>query len=389
MSFTLKGRLETRLATGLLPIAVAAGLAAALADWWPLELVGLMLGVGLAADAFVYHRLLPYQPGWLALPLGLAELGALMALALALGIGPPLSAALGFFAGSWLVAQALLHAGFPLWRLSYGEDGGELGAAGAVAAAVVLSVFAFAGGVAWAQRPPTVRLEAGVHRGPLVIDRAEHLVGEPGAVVRGGILIRADGVSVRHVTVLGGDDGIDVDGATDVVLEDVSITGAALDGIHVRRGTVKIRNCFIESSAPYGQGIDISFAFDLPPSLVEGCTVRGGQEGIVINSANATVRRNFVTRTNLRAITINEMGMGHVAQNTVHDALGVGIFCGDYSECMIEENVVSGTRPDVASGDGTRLGYGIVAHYHARADLAGNHAGRAAAFVNARIDRSR
>ena len=42
-------------------------------------------------------------------------------------------------------------------------------------------------GVALAMQPPTVRLSAGVHEGPLVLDRAQHLVGEPGAVVRGGI----------------------------------------------------------------------------------------------------------------------------------------------------------------------------------------------------------
>lgn len=389
MSFTLRGRLETRLAAGLLPLAFAAALTAALADWWPLELAGLMLGVGLAADAVAYHRVLPYQPAWLALPLGLVELGVLTGLVLALGIAAPLSAALAFYACSWLLAQSLVHAGLPLWRLSYGDDGGELGAGGALAAAVVLSVFAFAGGVAWAQRPPTVHLEAGVHPGPLLIDRTEHLVGEPGAVVSGGIRVRADNVTVRGVTVLGGRNGIDVEHATGVVLENVTITGAALDGIHVRRAAVTIRNCFVESSGAFGQGIDISFASDLPPSLVEGCRVRGGQEGIVVDSANAMVSRNFVTRTSLRAITINEMGMGHVSQNTVHGALGVGIFCGDYSECMVEDNVVSGTRPDLGSGDGTRGGYGIVAHYHARVEVADNHAGRAAAFAGSEIERSR
>ncbi|MET1009641.1 MAG: hypothetical protein ABWY96_06305, partial [Gaiellaceae bacterium] len=52
--------------------------------------------------------------------------------------------------------------------------------------------------------------------------------------------------------------------------------------------------------------------------------------------------------------------------------LGVGIFCGDYSMCRIEENSVSGTRPDMKSGDRTRMGFGIVSHYGADATIDDN-----------------
>ena len=68
---------------------------------------------GLVLD-MVYDRYLPYQPGWTAVPLGLLELGATMGLVLLLDIPAPLRPALWFFAGSWLVAQLLAHAGFPL-----------------------------------------------------------------------------------------------------------------------------------------------------------------------------------------------------------------------------------------------------------------------------------
>ena len=81
MSYTLRGRVETRLAAAVLPFLVAAVLSPILHKWWPLELAGLMLGIGLALDVTVYHRLLPYQPGWAALPLGLLELGLTMAAA--------------------------------------------------------------------------------------------------------------------------------------------------------------------------------------------------------------------------------------------------------------------------------------------------------------------
>jgi nitrous oxidase accessory protein NosD len=386
VSYTLRGRLETRLAVSALPLLAAAVLAAALADWWPLELAGLMLGVGVAVDLALYHRLLPYQAGWLAVPLGLAELGVVMGLAVGLRLGAPLRPALAFYAASWSSGQVLVHAVLPRLRLTYGEDGGELGRAGAAAPALALALFAFAGGVAWAQRPPTVHLSAGVHRGPLVIERREHLVGEPGAVVRGGIVVRSDGVSISHVTVFGGDYGFDVENAQDVSLHDVVVGGARLDGIHVRASTVTIDGCAVDTPTSYGQGIDISFAVALPPSTVEGCTVHGGQEGIVTHYANAHLRGNTVTGTALRAITMTEMSMGDVSANVVDGALGVGIFCGDHSQCMIDRNVVTGTRPDVASGDRARDGYGIVAHYGATAELADNRAGRVAAFAEGRIE---
>ena len=75
MSFTLRGRVESRLAAAVLPFLVACVVAFLTRDWWPLELVGAMVAVGLVLDAFVYQRLLRYQPGWAAVPLGLLELG--------------------------------------------------------------------------------------------------------------------------------------------------------------------------------------------------------------------------------------------------------------------------------------------------------------------------
>jgi nitrous oxidase accessory protein NosD len=117
--------------------------------------------------------------------------------------------------------------------------------------------------------------------------------------------------------------------------------------------------------------------------------VHGGQEGIVTHFAHARVEDNHVSGTSLRGITLTEMSMAEVAGNDVEGALGVGIFCGDYSMCEIEENSVSGTRPDLASGNRTRLGYGIVVHYGATASLAENklhgNARRVGSFLRARI----
>jgi hypothetical protein len=389
MAFTLRGRLESRLAAAIAPLLAASVLALVIHRWWPLELALVMIAVGAALDAAVYHRALSYQAGWLALPLGVVELGVVMGLAVPLDVDAPLWPAVGFYGGSWVLGQALLHAGFPLARLSYGEDGGELGRVGAAAAAAVLTLAAAAGGVAWATLPPTVHLAAGVHPGPLVLDSEQTLVGGMGAVVTGGIVVTADGVTVRGVEVVGGEHGIQVDGATRVVLDGVTVRGAALDGINVRRSSVTIRDCDVEASGRYGQGIDVSFGFDLEPSLIEGCTVRGGQEGIVTHFAHATVRENRVSGTSLRAITLTEMSMATVEENEVEGATGVGIFCGDYSVCEIEENSVVGTRADPDSDDRVRGGYGIVAHFGAAATLADNslldNARRTGSFSRARI----
>ncbi|MDH4347136.1 MAG: hypothetical protein OEW31_12455, partial [Thermoleophilia bacterium] len=113
MSYTLRGRLDSRL-VALLPVLLAAVVVGAAGRaWWPLELALLMVGVGLALDVQLYDRVLDYQAGWLALPLGAIELALLMALVRVLGIDAPLWPALALFAGGWLVAQLLGHAGFP------------------------------------------------------------------------------------------------------------------------------------------------------------------------------------------------------------------------------------------------------------------------------------
>jgi hypothetical protein len=390
MSFTLRGRLETRLAATFAPLAAACVVALALKAWWPVELASIMVAVGVVLDVALYHRLLAYQPGWLALPLALLELGAVMGIALAVGVDAPREAALVFFAGAWLLAQVLVHAGFPLLRLSYGEDGGELGGTGAVATVAVLAVLASAGCVAWATQPPTVRLGSGMHQGPLVLDHSQKLVGEAGAVVQGGIVVTSDDVTIRNVAVVGGQIGIEIDGAIDVTLEHVRVSGTSLDAIQARRASVTVHDCLIHSLVgDYSQGIDISFGFDLPPSEIEGCTILGGREGIVTHFAHVGIRENQVSGTTLRALGLTEMSMVVVEGNEVENSLGVGIYCGDYSECKIQDNVVGGTRPDMASGDRTRMGYAVVAHSGAKAELDDNELSRngrlTRAFLGARI----
>lgn len=390
MALTLRGRVETRLAAALLPFLAACVAAAAVTEWWPLQLAGLMVATGLCAE-LAYHALLPYQPGWLALPLGAAELAVVMALATAFEVEAPRSAGLAFFAGSWLVGQVLVHAVLPRLHLTYGDDGGELGRAGPALSALAPAAAAGVLAAAWALQPPLVRLEAGTHEGPLLLDRAQRLVGEEGAVVRGGIVVTADDVTIRGLEVVGGEHGIEVDGADDVTIEDVVVSGASLDGINVRRSSVEIRGCAIRSlPGSYVQGIDISFGFDLEPSSVEGCTIDGGLEGIVTHFARVRIEGNVVRGTSLRGITMTEMSMAEADGNDVGGVTGVGIFCGDYSECTIEDNTIDGVLRDGGSSDPARHGVAIAAHYGATAKVEGNDVraspGGTASFVGGRIE---
>ena len=181
-------------------------------------------------------------------------------------------------------------------------------------------------------------------------------------------------MTLRDLTVRGGEYGIEVRDAESVEIDDVVVEAAALDGINARQSELAIRDCEIRSlPGAQTQGIDISFASQLPASVVEDCLVVGGSEGIVSHMANVMVRDNRVRSTELRGIAVTEMSMGDVEDNLVEDALGVGIFCGDYSHCSIEDNRVTGMRPD-PSGNPTRAGFGLVAHYGAIATVGGQHA---------------
>ena len=373
MSYTLRGRLESRLAA-LLPVVVAACVLAAVEHrWWPVEAFGLMLGIGLALDLQVYDRLLSYQPGWLALPLGALELGALLGAMRLAGIAAPPGQAVALFAGGWLLAQLLGHAGFPLLRLGYAEQGGELGRFGLVAALAVGVALAGAGATAYAQLPPVVHLAAGVHQGPLVITRREVLVGAPGAVVRGGIVIRANGVTIRNVSVVGGENGIAVDGYSRTTLDGVSVSGAKLDGIHVRAGSIHIRNCSVDMLGnEIGQGIDVSYTMGYGMNMIEGCNIVGGMEGIATHVSDSEIAHNTVSRTEVHGIAMTEMSMGMIMHNEVRGARGVGIYCNDRSMCMVERNTVVDTKSDSAGGDQSRRGFGILASFQSEADLRGN-----------------
>jgi len=150
----------------------------------------------------------------------------------------------------------------------------------------------------------------------------------------------------------------------------VVVLGRNLDVIHVRLAGVVIRNCTVDMLGNrIGQGIDISFNMDMGMSMVEGCTIMGGQEGITTHSSMTDIMGNRVSRTTGEAIAVDEMSMGMASHNTVRDALGVGLYCGDRSMCMFDHNSVVGTRADTTSGIRTRRGFAVLANFQAEASL--------------------
>ena len=359
MSYTLTGRIQSRLLAAL-PALV---LALALHRWWAIELVALMLAIGLALDAALYHRALPYQPAWLALPLGLLELGLVYASMRFFDISAPLWEALLLYLVAWLSAQVFAHALLPRLRLEYAEAGGEPGRIGArMGAAVAITVVCGLGG-AYAVRPPTVHLH-GTVQGPLVIRHAQTLVG---GVVRGGIQIRADHVTLRNVTIVGGEYGVDIEHAQHVMLDHVRVLHFSLDAIRALDAGVMIDRCSI--TAPRGAlttGILISYSMGRPMSMVSKCTIVGVREGIATHSSMVDVMDNHVVGTTERGISLAEMSMDMASGNQVESARGIGIICLDHSMCEIKHNTIAGALVDGTSNP-SRHGVAIEAYFYAEA----------------------
>ncbi len=360
MSYTLKGRIESRLVATIPPLLVAL----AIHRWWALELVALMLAIGLALDVCIYDRVLDYKPAWLAVLLGAGELGLIV-----LAMRMPLSwRTFGLFALGWTTAQVCAHALFPRLRLEYAQSGGELGRRGATAAAAVGAVVLASTAGAVAVIPPTIHLH-GVVQGPLVITHAQTLVG---GVVRGGVVIRADHVTLKKVTIVGGRHGVDIEHVDHVRLDHVRVLQAQMNGIYALDSGVMVDHCSISAPAsPIVAGVRIDYSMGRSMSMVSRCTITGTREGIETHSSMVEVTHNHVLDTTDRGIMLGEMSMDTARDNDVQGALGVGIICVDQSICEIEHNTVVGTRVD-GNQNPSRQGVAIEANFYAEAHVRHN-----------------
>ena len=159
MSYTLRGRIDSRLLAALgPPLAAACVLALALHRWWPVELAALMVGVGVALDLLVYDRAAsPTSRAGSRCRSARVELGVVMALACRAGHSRRRSRpALAFFAAAWLLAQVLGHARLPVAAaLVRGGRRRARTAAGALGGAAVAALLARRGRASGSRtRPP-------------------------------------------------------------------------------------------------------------------------------------------------------------------------------------------------------------------------------------------
>jgi Right handed beta helix region len=237
-----------------------------------------------------------------------------------------------------------------------------------------------------------VILEPGVHQGPVEVQGPMTLRGTDGAILsappgaEAALFVSGEGVKLGDLTVQGGSSGIEAERAKKLVIEDVTVRGSDLHGIHVAGGSAEIVRADIAGlTHPMAQGIEV---FDAPRSRVVDSRIAGSNEGVVTHLSHpVAVSGNTVTGTTFRGIAIKEMSHASVTENSVLEARGMGLYCGDMSMCAF-----SGNRADgVAAREGglSSGGWGLVVHFHSAASTRGDslsgYAGALSTFAGGRI----
>ncbi len=217
----------------------------------------------------------------------------------------------------------------------------------------------------------TIRLDGGVYKESLVIDRPVTLESRRGevAVIRGfgerptiSVLDTAD-VTIRRLTITGGQVGVLVRNSEDVTITQNTISDNSMRGVRVVFGSARItENLIADTSGAGAKGIHIANALSWPESVVSGNVVeRSSAEGILTNLAQVMIRDNEVRNNDGRGISISEMSVASVLGNKVTGNGETGILVLDMSSAD-----VAGNEIEVALGDGVRL------EFHAEARLTGN-----------------
>lgn len=160
--------------------------------------------------------------------------------------------------------------------------------------------------LAAAEAGATITVPAGIHAGPLSLDKPVTLVGEPGAIVEGTgkgdvISVTAPDVTLRGLVVRNSGDSLDrensaiVGFAPRLTVEDVRVEDS-LFGIYLKNAPDSIiRNNVVHSMplevARRGDGIRVWYSDN---TLVEGNQVIGSRDVVIWFSNHNTVRHNRV-----------------------------------------------------------------------------------------------
>ena len=232
-----------------------------------------------------------------------------------------------------------------------------------------------AAAVARAAPGDTLRLAAGLHAGPIVVERRLVLEGEPGAVVDGGgrgrvITLSAAGAVVRGLTVRNSgrslatmDAGIFVDKAGDDALVEDNHIEDTLFGVYLwgpERATVSgnridgIRDMRVNER---GNGVQL---WNTPGSVIAGNVIRHGRDGIF----TTTSRRNVFSGNRFENTRIAVHYM-YTNDSEVSDNVSVGNHVG-YALMYSRRLIVRG---NLSEGD---RDHGILLNYANRSRIQGN-----------------
>lgn len=124
MIATLKGRLHTKLVTYIL-LTIVTVVFAANGGLVYAQMGLIAVIVGLIIEG-ILGVILDWQSGWVTFMVAIIEFLAIANVALVLGLAMPMSAALIYYLTAWSIIQLFLLYLFPVWRLSWNDNGQEI-----------------------------------------------------------------------------------------------------------------------------------------------------------------------------------------------------------------------------------------------------------------------
>jgi len=226
----------------------------------------------------------------------------------------------------------------------------------------------------------TIEVEPGEYAESLRIERPVILRGGTGEVIINGTgdrpvveITRTVDVTVRGLTLRGGQYGILVTRSQGVMIRNNTIQDNRLVGVKVRMGSADIiGNTVSDTLPPYGQGIHITNTMNWPTSTIRGNVISdNAMSGITTNMAMVRITDNTVTGNGQRGIAVTEMSEAVVAENTVDGNAENGIMVFDQSWAIVCNNTIIGSQLPQITGEG-RYGNGITVDFHSQAELHNN-----------------
>lgn len=228
----------------------------------------------------------------------------------------------------------------------------------------------------------TIALAGGVHRGPVVVERAVAIVGTDGAVIDGGgdgtvVTLRAEGASLTGLTIRNSGGRNDREDAGVAAYAPATIRDNRLEdvlyGIDLQRapGSVVVGNTVIGRDLPMPRRGDAIRFWESAGARLEGNTIDRGRDVVVWYSDNVIVRDNVVTASRYglhfmyatgSQVEGNRLHRNYVGAYAMYSAdlvyrgnqltgnfgpSGYGLALKESSAIDIEGNVVAGNRTGI------------------------------------------